>query len=156
MKIPVLLIALLSSSLAVNGLRAAEQPAAAHEHGDHEHTELGEHMEKMGSAFRRLGRQINDATKNEDSLKQVEIIRTNAEASVKLQPEKTRDIPADQQAKFVASYEEKMKSFLADVNKLETALKAGNNTEAVTLVKTLKSDMDDSHKEFRKKKEKKG
>lgn len=157
MKIRVLLFALLGSSLVVPAIRAADQqPEAPQGPGGrrHEkHTELGDHMEKMGRAFRALGRQVKDASKNEDSLKLVEIIRTNAQATVDLKPEKTKDVPEDEQAQFLANYQKSMKGFLADVDKLEAALKAGNNDQAAELVKTLKKDMDNGHKKFRKKKD---
>lgn len=130
-------------------VRAAEQPAA-HQH--EKTTELGEHMEKIGRAFRALGREVKDPAKNEDALKQVAIMRVNAEAASKLQPEKTADIPAEDRAKFLSDYDEHMKEFRADIDSLEAALKANNNAEAETLVKKLKQDMDSSHKEFRKKK----
>ena len=74
--------------------------------------------------------------------------------SLKLDPAKKADIPADQQAKFVADYQAKMKAFIADVNKVEAALKAGNNDEAAKLLQSLKQDQDEGHKEFQKKKKK--
>lgn len=154
MKIRVLLFALLGSTLVIPALRAADQPEAPHRPGDRphqKHTELGDHMEKMGRAFRSLGRQIKDASKNEDSLKLVEIIRTNARAAVNLKPEKTADIPADQQAKFETDYQAGIKHLLGDIDQLEAALKAGNNDQAAEWVKTLKKDMDTGHKKFRKK-----
>lgn len=155
MKTRILLVSFFCALIAGPGLRAADRPARG-EHaagaGEHEHTELGDHMEKMGHAFRQLNRQIADPAKNEDSLKQVAIIRQNAEAAAKLTPAKAADVPAADRAKFVAEYQEDMKRFLADVDKLEAALKAGNNQEAAPLVKTLKKDMDSGHKEFRKKK----
>ena len=123
-----------------------------HKHEDQ--TELGEHMEKVGGAFRRLNKQVADPAKNEDSLKQVHIIRTNAEAVLNLKPEKMADIPEADRAAFLAKYQEQMKKFIGDVEKLEAALKAGKNDEATVLVKkTMKQDMDEGHKEFRKKKD---
>jgi soluble cytochrome b562 len=154
MKIRVLLFTLLSSVVLASAVRAAETErpkAPMHEH--EKHTELGEHMEKMGRAFRSLGRQINDASKNEDSLKLVETIRTNAQAGLDLKPEKTADVAPEQRDEFVANFQQSMKAFLADVDKLEAALKAGNNQEAAALLKTLKKDQDEGHKEFRKKKD---
>ncbi|HVU33798.1 MAG TPA: cytochrome b562 [Opitutaceae bacterium] len=147
MKIRVLLFSVLCAFLAAQSTRAADRP----HRDDEKQTELGKHMEKMGHAFRALGKEVADPARNEDSLKQVEIIRTNAAAGLNLKPEKTADLPEDQRAKFVADYQKHMKSFLADVDKLEAALKAGNNQDAEALVKTLKKDMGAGHKEFRKK-----
>lgn len=146
MKTSTLLLSLICAALVAPCTRAAD---AGHHH--EEQTELGDHMEKLSSAYKRLGRQIEDASKNEDSLKLVATIRTNAEAALKLQPAKTADLPADQREKFVAGYREKMQAFLADVTKLEAALKAGKNDEAKQLLATMKQDQREGHKEFQKK-----
>ena len=150
----VLLFSLLCALPVATGLQAAEGPShGAYDHrgGGHKHTILGDHMEKMGHAFRQLNRDIADPAKNAESLHQVAILRTNAEAASKLKPAMTADIPADQQAKFVASYQEQMKGLLADIEKLGAALQANNNTEAAALLKTLKHDQFEGHKKFRKK-----
>lgn len=109
-------------------------------------------MEKMGRAFRALGREVADPARNADSLKQAEIIRSNAEAALKLTPAKAADVSADKRADFVADYREHMKKFIADVASLQQALEAGKNAEAAELVKKMKGDMQAGHKEFRKKK----
>lgn len=146
-----LLISLVPAVYAADEQPSAPPPAMpAHPH--HETTELGGHMDKIGHAFRALSHEVADPTKNEDSLKQVGIIRTNAEAALKLTPAKAADLPEDKRAGFVADYQEDMKKFLADVDSLEAALKAGNNAQAAQLAKKMKSDMEDSHKQFRKKK----
>jgi soluble cytochrome b562 len=142
--------------LAVAVRAADDQPApaapsaAANPHRDT--TELGEHMGKIGRAFRALNKTVKDPAKNADSLKLVGTIRTNAEAALQLKPAKLADIPADQQEKFLADYREDMKRFIGDVNSLEAALQTGNNAEAAAIVKKMKADMDEGHKEFRKKK----
>lgn len=112
-------------------------------------TELSGNMEEIGKAFRRLNRQIGDAAKNEESLTLIASIRERAEASLKLEPAKKAEIPAEQQAKFVAAYRAKMKDFLGNLGKLEAALKAGDNAQAEALVKTLKQDQKEGHKEFK-------
>src|SRR5258707_14380645 len=121
MKIRLLSATLICALAFVLGVRAED--AAKKE----DQTELGSKMEKISGAFRKLNRQISDATKNEDSLAQIAIIRENAEAGLKLEPAKKADLPADQQAKFVDDFHAKLKGFIADVGKLEAALKAGKN-----------------------------
>ena len=165
MKIRLFSFALISALLASPAIRAEETPNApkAAETTKTEKpkggaTELEEHMEELGKAFRRLNRQLKDATKNEDSLALIATIRKHAEASVNLEPQKKAEIPADKQAKFIADYQAKMKSFLANLAKLESALKAGDNDQAQTLVRTLKQDQKEGHTEFKiddKKKEQK-
>jgi len=118
-------------------------------------SELDDWMEQMNTAYRKLTRQIADPAKNVDSLKQIATIRDRATEAAKLEPKKKADIPAAEQAKFVADYQAKMKTFLADIDKLEAAVKAGKNEEAAALVKTLKQAQEDGHKQFKRGKEKK-
>jgi len=115
-------------------------------------TELEVKMDELNGAYRKLGRQVSDASKNADSLKQVAIIKETATASMKLEPKMKAEIPAGEQAAFVANYQSKMKEFVADIGKLEAALKAGKNDEAANLMKTLKQSQEDGHKQFKKKK----
>lgn len=126
--------------------------------GDREpQTELGGKMEKIGGAFRKLRRPdpttkvapIADPAKNEESLKQVAIIKENALAAAKLEPALKAKKPADEQEKFVADFRDQMKNFLADVDKLEAALKAGDNATAVKIAEAMNKDQQDGHKAFR-------
>jgi soluble cytochrome b562 len=150
------LIPIFALSLIALSAPAAEAPAtppgapAAHPHK--ETTELGEHMGKIGRAFRALSKSVSDPAKNADSLKLAATIRTNAEAALELKPAKLADIPDAQRDAFLADYRQDMKRFLGDIASLEAALKSGNNTEAAAVVKKMKADMDEGHKEFRKKK----
>jgi cytochrome c556 len=148
MKIRLLLLTLICGLVAAPITRAAEGSK------DEDQTELGDHMEKIGGAFRALRKQISDPAKNEDSLKRLGVIRENAQAALTLEPAKKADIPADQQAKFVNDFHAKMKGFIADVDKLEAAVKAGNNEEAAKLLQVLGQDQKDGHHEFQKKKKK--
>ncbi len=160
MKIRVSLCSFLCAVAVATGAYAADEapaaspqpnPGALRKHDDQ--TELGSHMEKLSGAYRKLSRQVADASKNEDSLKLIATIRAQAEEAIKLKPAKTADVPEADRAAFVAKYQEEMKEFIAEVEKVETALKANRNEEAATLVKKMKKDSDEAHKEFRKKKD---
>lgn len=113
-------------------------------------TELGKKMEKISRAYKKLRREVSDATKNEDSLAQVAIIRENTNEALKLEPAKKADVPADAQEKFVADYHSKMKEFVAELDVLEAALKAGKNDEAAKAVEELGKLQKSDHKEFRR------
>jgi cytochrome c556 len=141
MKIRILSVTLMCAALtAAIGLRAEEKEPQ---------TELGAKMEKMQSAYRTLNRNIDDASKNADSLAAIATIRENAQAALKLEPKKTDSVPADQKAKFVADYQAMIKKTISDLDAVEAALKAGNNAEAKTLLAAVKKDQGDGHKEFR-------
>jgi soluble cytochrome b562 len=118
-------------------------------------TELGNKMDKINGAWRKLRAQAADATKNEDSLKQVAIIKAGMADAVHLEPARKADIPAAEQAKFVADYQAKMKEFMGEVDKLEGLLKAGKNEEAAAQVKVLGDLQKQDHKTFKKETKKK-
>ena len=116
---------------------------------DEPKTPLGKKMAAMNTALKAVGRQIEDPSKNANTLEQIAIIETNAKDALKLEPEKKEKVPAAEQPKFVADYQAEMKKMLAVVDKLKAAVKAGNNAEAVKIVDDLKSAQREGHKEFR-------
>jgi soluble cytochrome b562 len=136
----------------VLGLQAQEKKSAKSEVTT---TQLEDTMDEINAAYRKLNRQIGDSSKNADSLKQVAAIQKHAAAAMKMEPMKKKTLPAAEQAKFMADYQAKMKSFMADVTKLETALKAGKNDEAAGVLKTFKQTQEESHKQFKKDKKEK-
>jgi soluble cytochrome b562 len=153
MKLRFITVSLLSALLASSFAFAQEKKGSKEDQ-----TPLGEQMEKLNGAYRKLGRQISDASKNADSLAQVAIIKETATAALKFEPALKKDKPAAEQAKFVADYQAKLKDFIAMVDKLEAALKANDNAAAAKLVDDMKTERNADHKAFKKeeKKEKKG
>jgi soluble cytochrome b562 len=124
----------------------------AHAQDGEEKTPLGKKMSAMNTAFKAIGRQIEDPSKNASTLEKLAIIETNAKAALTMEPEKKAKVPAAEQAKFVADYQAGMKEFLVTVEKLRAAVKAGKNAEALTIIDAMKDQQRDSHKEFRIKK----
>ncbi len=116
------------------------------------HTPLEDQMEEINAAYRKLGRQVADAAKNADSLKQVAIIREHALAALKHDPKRKADVPAPEQAKFLSDYQAAMKAFVVTVDKLGAALTAGKNDVAVTVLQELKKAQEDGHRDFRRRK----
>lgn len=156
MKLRLLILSLVSTLIVLPVLRAQDEDGPKKMGPKEPPTELTGKMEKINDAYRKLGRQINDATKNEDSLQQVAIIKENAEAALKLEPVKKKDLPEADQAKFVADFQDKMHDFIATVDKLDAALKANDNAAAAKLVDDMKTMRNDNHKVFQKQKKKKG
>lgn len=125
---------------------AATAPAPSHKH---EGTDLEDKMEDMNGAFRKLRRQISDASANASSLELVARLRKASVESEKLIPEKAEKIPEAERAKFVADYQAKMKEFIAEIDKLKAALEAGKNDEAAAALTKLGSLQKSGHREFR-------
>jgi cytochrome c556 len=140
------LVITVAPSLSAQDTPAAPKAAPAKE----DQTELGGKMEKIGGAFRKLRKQVADATKNDDSLAQVAIIRDNATAALKLKPAKAADLPAADQDKFVADFQAKIQVLLDEVDKLEAALKANDNDTAGKVLASMGMTEREGHKEFRK------
>ena len=113
-------------------------------------TELGTKMEKVGGAFRALGRQITDPAKNADSLTRLATMKENLQAGLKLEPAKKAEVPAAEQKKFMADYQAEMKRFIGLIEKTEAALKANNNEEAAKHVATMRTDQKKAHTSFKK------
>ncbi|QYM80671.1 hypothetical protein K0B96_08745 [Horticoccus luteus] len=149
MKKSLLLLALTGVFTLAPALSLPAQEAVS-PHAERKTTPLGKEMKEMGKAFRTLGRQIDDASKNAASIKLVATMREAAEASLQYKPEKTADLPAADQAKFVADFQAGVKNLIADLDKLTAALKANDNAAAAATLREIKDDQKKGHKEFKK------
>ena len=97
-------------------------------------TGLEKEMKDIKNAFNQLKQQVGDPSKNASALTATEL------------PEKDR-------AAFVGNYKDEMNTFIANIDKLEAALKAGDNADAAKIVADLKTIQRDAHKEFRTEKD---
>ena len=125
-------------------------PPKAGKKKDREDTELEKKMEKMNGAFRKLKKQVADPANNATSLDLVATMQACAADATKLVPAKAADLPEADRAKFVSSYQEKMKGFQDELVKLTALLKDNKNEEASKLVAALGQMQKDDHKEFRR------
>lgn len=107
-------------------------------------------MKKIGKAFKVLRHQLSDPSQNDSSLALVATMHTQCEAALLLKPAKEADLPADQQADFQAKFEDGMKHFIGELDKLSDLIKAGDNAGAVAQLKVLGGLEHKDHKEFRK------
>ncbi|MEO0054839.1 MAG: hypothetical protein RLZZ50_786 [Verrucomicrobiota bacterium] len=141
-------LALATAGIALHPLCAAPAAPAASVN-DSDTTELGGRMDEMRVSFRKLRRQVSVASANASSLELVASLRLAAEQSAALAPARAAALPESTRAAFVADFAEKMKAFIAEVDKLKAALEAGKNDEAVALVARLESLQKSGHREFR-------
>jgi len=121
---------------------------------DEPETELGAKMEKISSAWRIAKRQLNDSSKNADTLAKLATVQENMKAALKLEPDLKKSKPAEEQAKFVADYQAKMKEEIKKIDEVIALVKAGKNDEAAKLVAVVDQDQKDAHKQFKKAKKK--
>jgi cytochrome c556 len=140
MKIRLILASLLCAVTFASGLRAADEPK----------TPLGEQMEKINAANRKLGRgAVNDASKNEASLAAVAEMKAAFTEALKYDPKNTADLPAADRAKHVEGYKAEVKKVIAELDKLAAALKAGKNEEAATIYAAIGQMQKDDHKIYK-------
>jgi soluble cytochrome b562 len=118
--------------------------------GDEEMTELGEHMDRMSGAFRKLRRQAGDPAHNAASLELLGEMRAAAQAAGKLIPAKAADLPESEREKFTAAYRKRMGQLLAQLADIEASLKAGDNPAAQKQIGELADFQKASHREYRK------
>lgn len=136
-------------SLGTLSLLALALTSSALQAQSDEKTPLGKKMAAINTAFKAIGRQIEDPSKNASTLEQITVMETNAKAALTLEPEKKAQVPAAQQAKFVADYKAGIQTFIDTAVKLRAAVKAGKNADALAIVDEMKAQQRDSHKEFR-------
>jgi hypothetical protein len=108
-------------------------------------------MEEMNVSYRRLARQVGDPARNADSAKHAAVLRKVASAARDLEPKKMAELPEAERAAFLKAYRERMTAFIAEVEKLEVALKADRNDEAKEIYGRLRQAQEDGHREFRPK-----
>lgn len=128
------------------------RPAAAAAPASHEEetTELGEQMDRLSGAFRKLRRQAGDPALNASSLEQLAVMREAAQAAQKFVPAKAADLPEGKRAAFTADYRKQMDRLLALLAGTEAAFKAGDNAAAQKRVEELADLQKASHREYRK------
>jgi soluble cytochrome b562 len=127
----------------------AAAPAAAHADSD-EKTDLEVRMDHMGRAYRKLKKQVGDPTQNASSLLLVATMQNAAKEALQFTPQKTADLPADQQAKFVEDFKAGIQGMQDEFTKLSDALTAGKNDDAIKIVAEIDALEKKDHKEFRK------
>ena len=108
-------------------------------------------MDKMKYAFRGL-RTAMEAPVDADKDKYVALadkLRAASVASKEHEPEKTREIPDDKRAEFLAGYRQSMDDLIALIDQLKTQLAAGDWDAARKQIQLINQSQRDGHKEFR-------
>lgn len=110
-------------------------------------------MKQMGKAYKQLSLDLQkpqDAGKN-DYLALAATLKTQAQTSRSLVPNKAEGLPADQQAAMVQDYQKSIDGLIATIDSLTQDIQAGKWDDARKAMADLKQEMADGHKAFRKK-----
>lgn len=115
-----------------------------------ETTELGEQMDRMGTAFRKLRKQAGDAAMNASSLELLGEMQKVTQDALDFVPAKAQDLPEADRAAFTEGFRAQMRKFIAVLEQTVAAFKAGDNGAAVKLVGELGDLSKASHKEYKR------
>ncbi len=121
---------------------------AAADGDDHEESPLYESMEAIDGPYRKLRRQIGDASKNTESLKLLATIQKGALAAMGMVPSKAETLPRSERAAFVLAYKRKMLELLGATLDVEAALLKPDNAAAKATYRKLGKLRREGHEAF--------
>ena len=137
--------ALLAALLVSFSLLAAPALGAAEEKKD---TELSKKMEQIETGLKKLRRTLRKTEENADSLKTIGEVKKLMEECKKLAPAMASSVPEAQRAKFIESYKKDMDAVIAEMGKMEKAVKDGKNADAQAVLKKLTAMEEDGHGKY--------
>jgi soluble cytochrome b562 len=139
----------------VAALAAAPVEVRAAEPKPAPETELQKKMEEVETGLKKLRRTLRKPEDNADSLKTIAGVKAAMEACKKLAPDMASSIPEADRAKFVEAYRKDMDAVIAEMGKMEKAVKDGKNDEAQEILKKLKEMEEAGHEKYIKEDKKK-
>ena len=111
-------------------------------------TPLTKQMKIQNKSLRTLKRQIDDASKKDENLALIATAKTSVAESDKLEPAKTKDIPAADKAAYLEKYHAEMKDLAKTWDDLEAAVKDGKADDAKKIFEKLADQKEKGHKDF--------
>jgi len=111
-------------------------------------TPLAKEMKAMNKDLRKLKKQVADASKKDENLGLVADIKTHLDAANKLEPAKTKDVPAGEKAAYLEKYKKEMAELTKTYDDLGAAIKDGKADDAKKALDKLSDDKEQGHKDF--------
>lgn len=108
-----------------------------------------EDMTAMGRAYRTLGQQIKDATKNESSLQILAQLETSSISAKGAIPPTISALPEADRAAKLADYKKEMIKLIRQELDAEEALLANDNDKAATAVAAMMATENEGHQAYR-------
>jgi Cytochrome b562 len=136
MKIKTLLTLLATAALSLNVAFAEEDTA------------LTKEMKIVNKNLRTLKRQVADSAKKSENLELLAGIKKSLAASEKLEPAKTKDIPAGEKAAYIEKYKKQMADLGKSFDEVEAAVKADKPDDAKKAFEKLSEQKEKGHKDF--------
>jgi hypothetical protein len=127
-------------------LLAVSIPARAQD--DEPKTPLAIEMGGISKDFRALRKIVADPTQKDAALALAKDMEAHATKAKTFQPSKTKQVAPGDQAKFVSDFDTAIDGLIADFQKLEQDITAGNTADASALLDKIQADKRDGHKKF--------
>jgi cytochrome c556 len=137
MKLKSLLTLALTLAIGCTAALAADEP-----------TPLEKEMKAMNKSLRTLKKQATDATKKDENLTLIDGIKKNIEASLKLEPAKTKDVPAAEKAAYLDKYKAQITELGKTYDELAAAIKADKADDVKKALDKLTDEKEKGHKDF--------
>jgi cytochrome c556 len=113
-----------------------------------EDTPLLKEMKTINKNLRTLKRQVEDPAKKDENLALIAASKKSIDASMKMEPAKTKDVPAGDKAAYLSKYKAQMTDLAKSYSELEDAVKAGKADEAKKIFEKLSEQKEKGHKDF--------
>jgi hypothetical protein len=111
-------------------------------------TPLAKEMKVVNKSIRTMKRQIDDAAKKDDNLALIATAQKSLAECLKMEPAKTKDIPAGEKAAYLDKYKAEMKDVAKTFDDLEAAVKGGKTDDAKKIFEKLADEKEKGHKDF--------
>ena len=111
-------------------------------------TPLAKEMKAMNKSLRALKKQVADPEKKDANLELIASIRKGLAAATKLEPMKTKDVPAGEKAAYLEKYKKEMADLSKTYDMLESAIKDGKPDDAKKALDKLSDQKEQGHKDF--------
>ena len=111
-------------------------------------TPLTKEMKTMNKSLRALKKQVADPAKKDDNLALIATIKKSLDASTKLEPAKTKEVPAAEKAAYLDKYKAQLTDLGKTYDELEAAIKADKADDVKKALDKLSEQKEKGHKDF--------
>jgi soluble cytochrome b562 len=113
-------------------------------------TPLGEQMEKFSKSLKAIGRAAKEGNISKELVAKVDDAKAAAQAALKFEPAKTKEIPAAEKEKFLADYKASMEETIKTLDELKAAVESGKADAVSKVMEKLNGQKKEGHKKFQK------
>jgi hypothetical protein len=91
---------------------------------------------------------VGDASKKDENLQLLATIKKTLEESAKLEPAKTKDVPAGEKAAYIEKYKKELADLAKSYDDVEAAVKADKPDDAKKAFEKISEQKEKGHKDF--------